>query len=74
MDSSTISGNATVEEADAVADVPCLVCMTLHHNSIVAGNSCRRQRRPDICGTITDSNGHNLFGSAVDGATLRATC
>ena len=38
-------------------------------NSIIAGNSAR-VARPDICGAITSSNGHNIFGSDVEGNSL----
>ena len=36
-------------------------------NSIVADNSAPGSTAPDLAGTIGDSNGHNIFGSDVEG-------
>ena len=36
-------------------------------NSIVAGNTATGSTDPDVAGGITASNGHNIFGSDVDG-------
>ena len=66
VDSSTISGNATVEEGRG-GGVSLFGVHAYITNTIVAGNRAVGGA-PDIYGTITDSNGHNIFGSAVEGA------
>jgi hypothetical protein len=60
---STISGNSTVGDySDGGGIFGGYVALS---NSIVAGNNS--SMREDVAGSITSSNGHNIFGSDVDG-------
>ena len=64
---STVTGNSATADSSAGGGIAALVpeaTLTLS-NSIVAGNSA--EYAADVSGSITSSNGHNIFGSDVTG-------
>jgi Ca2+-binding RTX toxin-like protein len=70
LSDSTVSGNSAAglggSQGGGIASRGGIVLS----NSIVAGNSVAgtSSSGPDVGGTVTDSNGHNIFGSTVAGA------
>ena len=69
LTSSTVTGNSTTGAFSPGAGIGARFG-TIVANSIVAGNATGVGQVPDFSGAVSFSNGHNIFGSDVQGAVI----